>query len=64
LTGKASEEVFKRFLESKALVETHTGKRIKVLRSDNRGEYTSYASKRFCDEARIKRELIVPYTPQ
>jgi transposase InsO family protein len=64
LTGKTSEEVLKRFLEFKALVETQTGKRIKTLRSDNGGEYTSYAIKRFCSEARIKRELTVPYTPQ
>jgi transposase InsO family protein len=64
LTGKTSEEVLERFLEFKALVETQTGKRIKSLGSDNGGEYTSYAFKRFCVEVGIKRELTVPYTPQ
>jgi len=63
LTGKTSEEVLKRFLEFKALVETQTGKRIKSLRSDNGGEYTLYSFKRFGVEVGIKRELTVPYTP-
>jgi hypothetical protein len=64
LTGKTSEEVLKRFQEFKAFVENQTGKRIKVLRSDNGGEYTSHAFKKLCAEAGIKRELTVPYTPQ
>jgi transposase InsO family protein len=64
LTGKTSEDVLKRFKEFKALVENQTGKRIKILRSDNGGEYTSYAFKKFCTKAGIKRELTVPYTPQ
>jgi hypothetical protein len=38
---KAKREVFKRFQEFKALVENQTGKRIKVLRSDNGGEHAS-----------------------
>ena len=47
LTRKTSEEVLKRFLEFKALVETQTGKRIQALRFDNGGEYTSYALRGF-----------------
>lgn len=35
-----------------------------MLRSDNGGEYTSKDFKRFCANARIKKELIVPYNPQ
>jgi hypothetical protein len=38
---KTKSEVFKRFQEFKALVENQTGERIKVLCSDNRGEYSS-----------------------
>ena len=34
-------EVFNRFHEFKALVENQTGKKMKVLRSDNGDEYTS-----------------------
>jgi hypothetical protein len=38
---KAKSEVFKRFQDFKALVENQTRKRIKVLWSDNGGEYAS-----------------------
>jgi hypothetical protein len=38
---KAKSEVFKWFQEFIALVENQYGKRIKVLRSDNGGEYSS-----------------------
>ena len=36
---KKKSEVFKRFLEYKALVENQTNRRIKVLRIDNGGEF-------------------------
>jgi transposase InsO family protein len=45
-------------------LENHTGKKIKVLRSDNGGEYTSNEFKDFCKEERIKRDLKVSYNPQ
>jgi transposase InsO family protein len=38
---KAKSMVFARFQEFRALVENQSGKRIKVLRSDNGGEYSS-----------------------
>jgi transposase InsO family protein len=61
---KTKDEVFSRFREFKALVENHTRKNIKVLRSNNGGEYTSNEFKNFCKEARIKRELTVHFNPQ
>jgi transposase InsO family protein len=61
---KTKDEVFSRFQEFKAQVENQTGRRIKVLRSDNGGEYTSNDFKDFCKEAGIKRELTVSYNPQ
>jgi transposase InsO family protein len=61
---KTKDEVFKKFQEFKALVENQTGKKIKVLRSDNGGEYTSKEFDTFCRQARIKKELTVPYNPQ
>jgi transposase InsO family protein len=61
---KTKDEVFSRFREFKAQVENQTGKKIKVLRSDNGGEYTSNDFKDFCKEAGIKRELTVSYNPQ
>ena len=38
---KTKDEVFSKFQEFKALVEIQIGKKIKVLRSKNGGEYTS-----------------------
>jgi transposase InsO family protein len=60
---KTKDEVFNRFREFKVLIENQTGRKIKVLRSDNGGEYTSNAFDSFCREARIKREFTVPYNP-
>ena len=37
LKSKKSEEVLQRFQEFKALVKNQTGRKIRVLRSDNRG---------------------------
>jgi hypothetical protein len=64
LKSKESEEVLDRFQEYKAQVENLTGKKIKTLRSDNGGEYTSKCFSDFCIEAGIKREYTVPYNPQ
>jgi hypothetical protein len=61
---KTKSEVFKRFQEFKALVENKTGRKIKVLRSDNGGEYTSNEFRDFCIQEGIKRQLTVPYNPQ
>jgi transposase InsO family protein len=58
---KTEEEVFSWFQEFKALVENRTGRKIKTLRFDSGGEYTSKAFKDFCAGAGIKRELTIPY---
>jgi transposase InsO family protein len=56
---KAKDGMFSRFREFKALVENQTGKKSKVLRSDNGGGYTSNDFENFCKEAGIKREMTV-----
>jgi transposase InsO family protein len=61
---KTKGQVFSRFQEFKSLVENQTGKKIRVLRSDNGGEYTSKELMEFCAGEGIRRELIVPYNPQ
>jgi transposase InsO family protein len=61
---KTKGQVFNWFQEFKALVENQTGKKIRVLRTDNRGEYTSKEFMEFCAGEGIRRELIVPYNPQ
>jgi transposase InsO family protein len=53
-----------KFQEFKAQVEKLIGRKIKVLRSDNGGEYTSKDFNKFCIEAGIKREYTIPYNPQ
>ena len=60
---KTKDEVFSRFQEFKALVENQTWKKIKVLRSDNGGDYTSKEFESFYKEEGIKKTLIVPYNP-
>jgi transposase InsO family protein len=45
-------------------VENQTRKKIKVLWSDNGGEYTSTKFADLCTQQGIKRQLIVPYNPQ
>ena len=61
---KAKSEVFEKFKEFKALIENLSDKKIKTLRSDNGGEYTSKEFEAFCKDAGIKRELTTPYNPQ
>lgn len=45
---KTKDEVIDKFQEFKALAKNSTGKKIKVLRSDNGGDYTSNEFKDFC----------------
>jgi transposase InsO family protein len=61
---RTKDEVFSKFKEFKAQVENLTGKKIKVLRTDNGGEYTSNEFRDFCKEAGIKREKTMAYNPQ
>jgi transposase InsO family protein len=60
---KTKDEIFSSFRQFKALVENQLGKKIKVLRSDNGGEYTCKEFDGFCKEVRIRRELTVSYNP-
>ena len=47
---KNKSEFFSKFKEYKALVENQTGNKIKVLRSDNGGEFCENEFKKFCRE--------------
>jgi transposase InsO family protein len=58
---KTKGQVFSRFQEFKALVENQIGKKIRVLRLDNGGEYTSKEFMDFCVGEGIRRELTIPY---
>jgi transposase InsO family protein len=61
---KTKDELFSKFQVFKAIVENQIGKKIKILRSHNGGEYTSKEFDSFCKEARLKRELTIPYNLQ
>ena len=64
LKSKKSKEFLQRFQEFKALVENQTGRKIRALRSDNGGEYTSKEFDGYCRQEGIRRQLTVPYTPE
>lgn len=64
LKKKESSEVISKFKQFKALVENQSRKKIKILRSNNGGEYISDIFKDFCISIGIKREFSIPYNPQ
>jgi transposase InsO family protein len=61
---KSKDEVFSKFKEFKALIENLSERNIKILKSDNGGEYTSKEFVNFWKDVGIKRELTTPYNPQ
>ena len=61
---KHKHEVFDRFLEWKAMVEKSTGHKLKVLRTDNGGEYTSEKFENYLKTEGVRHELTVPRTPE
>jgi hypothetical protein len=61
---KTKDEVFNKFQEFKAEIENLTNKKIKTLRKNNGGEYTSKEFVSICKSTRIGMELIVPHNPQ
>ena len=56
--------MFQKFVEWKALVEKSMSKRLKVLRSDNGGEYLSSEFRDYLSREGIRHELTIPKTPQ
>jgi len=61
---KSKDEVFSKFKEFKALIENLSERKIKILRSDNGGEYTSTAFKSHLAKHGIIHQTSCPYTPQ
>jgi hypothetical protein len=61
---KTKDEVFNKFQEFKEEIKNLTNKKIKMLRNDNGGEYTSKEFVAFYKSIGIRRDLIVPHNPQ
>jgi transposase InsO family protein len=61
---KAKGDSFEKFKQYKALVDNKIGHKIKVLRSDNGGEFVSKKFDTFLAECEIQQETIAPYSPQ
>ncbi|CAL2276446.1 unnamed protein product [Prunus armeniaca] len=57
-------EVFAKFEEWKTETENQTGRKIKYLRSDNGGEYTSNEFTDYCKQEGITRHFTVKNNPQ
>jgi len=57
-------EVFEHLKDFKALVENQSTRKIKILRTDNGGEYVSRNVQTLCSEAGIQLQHTIPYTPQ
>ncbi|XP_048619882.1 uncharacterized protein LOC125590371 [Brassica napus] len=61
---KTKDEVFSKFREWKAEVETKTEKKVKCLRTDNGLEFCNKQFDDYCKKAGIKRHRTCTYTPQ
>ena len=61
---RCKSEVFTVFKRFRATVELQSGYKVKKLRSDRGGEYTSNEFNKFCDEMGMERQLTVAYSPQ
>jgi len=61
---KAKGKTFEKFKQYKVLVENKIGHKIKVLRSDNGGEFASKKFDTFLVECGIQRQTSAPYSSQ
>ena len=60
----SQDQVFECFKEWQAEVENYTGQRVKTLRTDNGGEFTSKSFTAHLKACGIRHELTVPKTPE
>lgn len=61
---KTKDLVFDHFLKWKALVENSSGKKLKTLRTDNGGEYTSKKFEAYLKSEGVRHECTIPKTPE
>lgn len=61
---KKKSQVKETFIEFKTLIENQTGKKIKILRTDNGREYVNKEFERYIKESGIKHQFTITYTSQ
>ena len=61
---KHEDEVLQRFKEWKAKVENQLGEKVKVMRSDNGGEYNNKEFKPSQNNCGVKKQVTCPQTLQ
>jgi transposase InsO family protein len=61
---KNKSEAFEKFKVYKEMVENEMDSKIKCLRSDNGGEFTSKEFMDYCNSHGIKRQFSIARTPQ
>ena len=61
---KQKSEVFDKFIQWKTMVENISGRKIKTLRSDNGGKYTSKEFVEYFKREGMRHEFTIPKTPE
>ena len=61
---KKKSDVFQKFCEWKAEVEKSLGQSVKILRTDNGGEFTSDEFEKYLKKEGIKHQLTIPKCPE
>jgi len=61
---KRKNEALDNFKKFKSMSERQSDRKLKVLRTDGEGEYTSKEFAEFCENTGIVQEITPPYTPQ
>ena len=61
---KEKSEALEQFKRFKSMAKAEKEVKIKCVRSDRGGEFTSDEFKSLCDKSGIKKQLTAPYTPQ
>eukprot|EP01018_Ginkgo_biloba_P021889 Gb_29350 [translate_table: standard] len=61
---KEKSKAFMKFVEFRAMEERQSGYKLRILHSDNGGEYISNEFNDFCKKIRIHKQYTIPYTPQ
>jgi transposase InsO family protein len=61
---KNKDDTFAPFKDWKVMIEMQTDRKVKVLRTDNGGEFCSATFDDYCRQEDIVRHHTIPYTPQ